>query len=52
MSDDVLARTADRERVDGPFDAGMVVAVTPRVVESWSQRLVARLEELTSLSGE
>ena len=52
MSDDVLARTADRERVDGPFDAGMEVAVTPRVIESWSQRLVARLEELTNLSGE
>ena len=50
MSDDVLARTADRQRVDGPFDAGMVVAVTPRAVEDWSRILIERLEELTNHS--
>ena len=52
MSDVVLARTADRERVDGPFDAGMEAAVTSRVAQSWSQLLVGRLEEVSGLSSE
>ena len=52
MSDAVLARTADRERIDGPFGAGAEVAVTPSVVQSWSQLLVGHLEEVSDLSGE
>ena len=52
MSDVVLARTADRERVDGSFAVGAEAAVTPRVVQSWSQLLVGRLEELSDLGGE
>lgn len=51
MSNDALARTADRERVDGPFDAGLVSTMTPRIVENWSRLLIARLELLSDLSG-
>lgn len=52
MSDVVLARTADRERVNGPFAAGAEAAVTPRVAESWAQLLVRRIGELSDLSGD
>ncbi len=49
LSDVVLARTADRERIDGLFNAGLEVAVTPRVAQSWSQLLVGRLEDVSGL---
>jgi len=52
MTDVVLARTADRERIDGPFASGGETAVTPRVARDWSQLLVERLGELSELSGE
>ena len=52
MSDDVLARVAARERVEGPFEKGAVSALTPRMVQDWSRLLVRRLEELSDLSRE
>jgi hypothetical protein len=50
MSDDVLARTADRERVAGPFDTGLIWGLTPRIAQNWSRLLVRRLTELSELS--
>ncbi len=49
MSGEVLARTVDRERIDGPFDAGLVWALTPRIAQGWSRLLVTRLRELSNL---
>jgi hypothetical protein len=50
MSDVVLARTVDRERIDGPFDPGLVWGLTPRIAQNWSRLLVRRLRELSELS--
>ena len=47
MSDVILARTADRERVEGSFATGAEAALTPRVIQSWSELLVTRLGELS-----
>ena len=49
MSDEVLARTATRERMDGPFDVGLVMTFTPRVVRVWAEMLIEQLEELSAL---
>ncbi|MCY3731192.1 MAG: DUF3313 family protein [Rhodospirillaceae bacterium] len=51
MSDEVLARTADRNRVDGPFDAALVGAITPNFTDGWSQTLVQRLDEVSEVAG-
>jgi len=48
MSNEVLARTLDRERI-GPTDARLVLALTPRIAQAWSRLLVRRLRELSSL---
>jgi len=45
----VLARTVERQRMDGPFDATIVGVLTPTMVDRWSQLLVRRLEELRNL---
>lgn len=45
----VLARTVVRERINGPIDASMVGALTPRVTKAWAQLLVTRLEQLRNL---
>ncbi len=50
MSDEVLARTVERLRLDGPMDATFVWMLTPRAVRSWSSLLASRLEELSDLS--
>ena len=49
MSDEVLVRTAFRQRMDGPFDAGLIGAFTPRVVQGWCRMLIGQLEELSAL---
>ena len=49
MSDEVLARTIDSQRIEGPFDADKMWLVTSRVAESWSRLLVRRLTELSDL---
>ncbi len=52
MSNDILARTADQQRAEGPVDAALVWALTQPLVRSWSLLLCRRLEELSDLSGE
>ena len=47
MSDEVLARTFDRQRAIGPFEADAIVRDSPRVLRRWSQLLHQRLGELT-----
>jgi len=49
MSNEVLARTVERQRMDGPLDAGMIGALTPNIVDGWSRLLTRRLEELSDL---
>ncbi len=49
MSDTVLARTVERQRMDGPFDAAIVAALTPTIVDGWSRLLVRRLTALRDL---
>ena len=48
MSDEVLARTLDQQRIEGPFDADLVWGLTPRIAQGWSRLLVRRLRELSS----
>lgn len=50
MSDEVLARTADRQRAIGPFERLMVPEETRRLVQRWSRLLRTRLEELRRLA--
>ena len=49
MSDEVLARTFERQHVNGPFDADLIMALAPRVTRNWSGLIVRRLRELSSL---
>ena len=49
MSDEVLARTVDHERIDGPYDADKMWLITSQVAQAWSTLLVTRLRELSSL---
>ncbi len=49
MSDEVLARTLDHQRVEGPFDADQMREITSQIAQSWSRLLVRRLRELSSL---
>ncbi len=48
MSGTVLARTVERNRVDGPMESGMVAALTPIMVDDWARVLVRHLEDLRS----
>jgi len=58
MSDVVLARTADSQRArcgngnDRSCPPDAESAFTPRLIQSWSELLVERLEELSDLSSE
>ena len=49
MSNDVLARTLDHERVEGPFGAGEVYSITPRILRGWSNLLATRFRQLSRL---
>ncbi len=51
MSNDILARTLDRQRADGPIAIAAVWDNTRRLIRSWSLLLCRRLEELSDLSG-
>lgn len=51
MSNELLARTIEAQRVTGPMDAGAVFSLTPRLTQQWSRRLVRNLEELSDLTG-
>jgi len=52
MSDAVLARTGERERIDGPLDVGAVRPLTQRIVGEWARLLTRRLATLSELSGQ
>ena len=52
MSDEVLARTVNRERIEGPFDRAEVGPLTSRLVGDWSRLLIRRLEELAEASSQ
>ena len=51
MSNEILARTVESQRINGPMDAGAVFSLTPRLTQEWSRRLVRNLDELSDLSG-
>jgi hypothetical protein len=50
MSNEILARTVDRRRSGGHIDATAVSALTPRLIQRWSQLLCRHLEALSDLS--
>ena len=50
MSNDILARAADRRRTEGPIDVAAVYAHTRATVRRWSLLMCMRLEELSDLS--
>jgi len=49
MSDEVLARTVDSQRIEGPFDADKMSRITSQIAQGWSRLLVRRLRELSGL---
>ena len=51
MSDEILARTVDRRRVEGPIDATAVEAGVGIMLRRWAQLLRTRLEELAALDA-
>ena len=51
MSNDLLARTADRRRTEGPIEVAAVRGHTRAMVRRWSTMLCDHLEELSKLSG-
>lgn len=51
MTDDVLARTFDRQRAIGPFDRDMLAEESRRIVSRWARLLCQRLDELATLGA-
>ena len=51
MSDEVLARTVTRQRMDGPVPPGLVMALTPRVVDMWTRQLLLSLDQFSGLNS-
>jgi hypothetical protein len=51
MSDEVLARSMDRLRIEGYYDATEVPRVTSIAMTQWSQLLLERLRELITAGG-
>jgi hypothetical protein len=49
MSDEILARTVDHQRVEGPFAEVEIWSLTPNIARGWSRLLVTRLRELSAL---
>jgi hypothetical protein len=48
MSDTVLFRSIDRQRVDGPLDPDILYAIAPRVTRQWSRAMADRMQELST----
>jgi len=48
MTDDVLFRTVDRQRIEGPLDPDTLFGLAPQVTRSWSRVMVDRLQELST----
>ena len=51
MSNELLARTVESQRINGPMDAGAVFSLTPRLTRDWSRQLVGNLDDLSDLTG-
>jgi hypothetical protein len=51
MSDTILARTLNRQQVDGRFDPTDMTRVTQRTLQEWSKLLSSRMSELLELGG-
>ena len=49
MSGDILARTLDHARIEGPVDADTIYGLAPRVAGSWARLLSTHLGELYEL---
>ena len=49
MSGEVLARTVDQRRMEGPFDPDQMWGLTSRFAQDWSRLLVRRVGELSGL---
>lgn len=50
MSDEILARTVERQRAEGPIDVSDVSMLTPRLIDNWARRLARNVQELSELS--
>jgi hypothetical protein len=50
MSDEILARTMERQRADGPVELNNVPALTPRLFSNWARRLARGVEVLSELA--
>jgi hypothetical protein len=50
MSDEVLARTVERQRADGPIEVSEVSVLTPRLLDNWARRLARNVDSLAELS--
>ena len=48
MSDTVLFRSIDRQRIEGPLDADLLYGLAPRVARQWSRTMADRIQELSS----
>ncbi len=50
MSDEILARTMERQRADGPVQLINIPVLTPRLFSNWARRLVRGVELLSDLA--
>lgn len=48
MSDTVLFRSIDRQRIEGPLDADLLYGLAPRVARQWSRTMADHIQELSS----
>jgi hypothetical protein len=48
MSDTVLFRSVDRQRIEGPLDADILYGLAPRVARQWSRTMADHIQELSS----
>ncbi len=51
MSDEVLARSMDRLRIEGFYDVTEIPRVTSIAMTEWSELLLGRLRELVDVGG-
>lgn len=50
MSDEILARTVERQRADGPIAINEVSVLTPRLIDNWAHRLSRSVGQLAELA--
>lgn len=50
MSDEILARTIERQRADGPVDINDVTVLTPRLIRNWTSRLARNVATLSEIA--